>query len=238
MNKIKYLLLLFLCCGLSLSYAQKRISGHVFNPKDGPIMMANVLEIDANNRIQSSTQTDMSGNFALTIKNPKNKLKVYFYGYRPFEQVIGEKTSFRIQLADNTQAMKEVKITGRKVVKSNGLTIPEREVSVATQKLDMDEMNSSLTLQVLWIGYQSDVIYFDRQERKAGKGRWTFSKKFKLVLDSFVSFTYIPIRLMWIIGVLFFVFSFVMGISILIEYFTRGVPIAGWPSLMFVILLS
>ena len=103
-------------------------------------MMANVLEIDANNRIQSSTTTDMSGNFALAIKNPKNKLKVYFYGYRPFEQVIGDKTTFRIQLTDNTQSMKEVKITGRKVTKSNGLVIPEREVSVATQKLDMDEM--------------------------------------------------------------------------------------------------
>lgn len=140
MNKIKYLLLLFLCCGMTLSYAQHRISGHVFNPKDGPIMYANVLEIDANSRVQSQTTTDMSGNFALVIKNPKNKLKVYFYGYRPVEQVIGEKTFFRIQLTDNTQSLKEVKVTGRKVVKSNGLTIPEREISVATQKLDMDEM--------------------------------------------------------------------------------------------------
>lgn len=140
MNKIKYLLLFFLCLGISTAYAQKRISGHVFNPKDGPIMMANVLEIDANNRIQSSTQTDMSGNFALTIKNPKNKLKVHFYGYRVFEQVIGERTSWRIQLTENTRTLNEVKLTGRKVVKSNGLVIPEREVSVATQKLDMDEM--------------------------------------------------------------------------------------------------
>lgn len=103
-------------------------------------MLANVLEIDANNRVQSSTQTDMSGNFALTIKNPKNKLKVHFYGYRVFEQVIGEKTTWRIQLNENSQNLKEVKVTGRKVVKSNGLVIPEREVSVATQKLDMDEM--------------------------------------------------------------------------------------------------
>ena len=140
MNKIKYLLLFILCLGISTVYAQKRISGHVFNPKDGPIMMANVLEIDANNRIQSSTQTDMSGNFALTIKNPKNKLKVHFYGYRVFEQVIGDKTSWRIQLNENTQSLKVVNIAGRKVVKSNGLVIPQREVSVATQKLDMDEM--------------------------------------------------------------------------------------------------
>ncbi len=140
MNKIKYLLLFILCLGISSVYAQKRISGHVFNPKDGPIMMANVLEIDANNRIQSSTQTDMSGNFALTIKNPKNKLKVHFYGYRVFEQVIGDKTTWKIQLTENSRSLKEVKISGRKVVKSNGLMIPEREVSVATQKLDMDEM--------------------------------------------------------------------------------------------------
>ena len=94
MNKIKYLLLLLLCGCVSLTYAQKRISGHVYSPKDGPIMMANVLEIDANNRIQSSTQTDMSGNFALTIKNPKNKLMVSYVGYKTWRQVIGNNTKF------------------------------------------------------------------------------------------------------------------------------------------------
>ena len=61
MKKIKYLLFLMLCLSCSLAYAQKRISGHVWNAKDGPIMMANVIEIDANNRIQASTTTDMSG---------------------------------------------------------------------------------------------------------------------------------------------------------------------------------
>ena len=43
-------------------------------------MMANVIEIDANNRIQASTTTDMNGNFTLAIKNPNNTLKVYFFG--------------------------------------------------------------------------------------------------------------------------------------------------------------
>ena len=104
--------------------------------------------------------------------------------------------------------------------------------------LEMDEMNSSLTLQVLWVGYKTDVIYFERQERKAGKGRWTFAKKFKLVLDSFVSFSYIPVRLMWITGILFFVFSVASAIGIFVEYFTVGTPIAGWSSLMCVVLLS
>lgn len=104
--------------------------------------------------------------------------------------------------------------------------------------LAMDELNSSLTMQVLWVGFRSTVIYFDRKEREAGKGRWTFAKKFKLMLDSFVSFSYLPVRLMWMTGFLFFIFSIVMGISILAEYFTTGTPIAGWPSLMCVLLLS
>lgn len=104
--------------------------------------------------------------------------------------------------------------------------------------IDMDEKNSSLTLQVLWVGYQTDIVYFHRDERKTGKGRWTLAKKFKLVMDSCISFSNLPIKLMRIIGVLFFVFAVIMGISIMMEYFTVGTPIAGWSSLMCVVLVA
>lgn len=104
--------------------------------------------------------------------------------------------------------------------------------------LKLDEKNSSLTLQVLWVGFKTDKIYFHRKEREVGKGRWTFAKKFKLVLDSMISFSYIPIRLMWTIGILFFIFAIIMGIDVFVEWFTVGTPIAGWPSLMSVVLCS
>jgi dolichol-phosphate mannosyltransferase len=82
------------------------------------------------------------------------------------------------------------------------------------------------------------VIYFHRKEREAGESKWTFAKKFKLMLDSFISFTYLPIRMMWMVGIVFFIFSVIMAVSIFVEYFTTGVPIAGWSSLMCVILLA
>ncbi len=104
--------------------------------------------------------------------------------------------------------------------------------------LSLDEINSSLTLQVLWVGYKTDVIYFNRLERESGKGRWTIAKKIKLVLDSLVGFSYLPIRLMWITGILFFVFAVILGISVFVEYFTKGTPVAGWSSLMCVLLLA
>ena len=103
---------------------------------------------------------------------------------------------------------------------------------------DLNEKNSSLTLQVLWAGFQTDHVYFHRRDREVGESRWTFSKKFKLVLDSMMSFSYFPIRMMSIVGVIFNILAVLMFIYVLIEKFTIGTPIAGWSSLMCVVLLS
>lgn len=112
----------------------------------------------------------------------------------------------------------------------------DRKVIEVLERLD--EKNSSLTLQVLWAGFQTDKIYFDRRDREKGKSRWTFAKKFKLAMDSMMSFSYVPIRFMTYIGVIFDIFSVILLILVLVEYFTKGTPIMGWASLMCVILLS
>ena len=102
----------------------------------------------------------------------------------------------------------------------------------------LDEKNSSLTLQVMWAGFRTDKVYFDRKNREIGKSRWTFAKKFKLVMDSMMSFSYMPIRFMTYVGVLFDIFAVIMLISVFVEYFTNQVPLAGWSSLMSVVLFS
>ncbi len=104
--------------------------------------------------------------------------------------------------------------------------------------IKLNEKNSSLTLQVMWLGFQTDIIYFDRLEREKGKGRWTMAKKVKLVMDSILSFSYAPLRMMMYAGFLFDIFSFCVFISVLVEYFTVGTPIAGWSSLMCIVLLG
>lgn len=140
MKNTKYLLTLILCFVCVAGFAQqKRISGHVWSKGDGSIMMANVVEKDANGRIISAVQTDMNGNFSLTIKNPANKLEVSYIGYQKKTMSIGAQTTFRVELIDrNTLA--EAKITQTRKTKSGGLTIPERELSTATQTLDMENM--------------------------------------------------------------------------------------------------
>ena len=112
----------------------------------------------------------------------------------------------------------------------------DRKVIEVLERLD--EKDSSLTLQVLWAGFRTDMVYFDRKDRQKGKSRWTFAKKFKLVMDSMLSFSYAPVRFMIFMGIIFNLFAVVLLISVLVEYFTKGVPIIGWSSLMCVVLLS
>ena len=112
----------------------------------------------------------------------------------------------------------------------------DRKVIEVLERLD--EKNSSLTLQVMWAGFQTDMVYFDRKDREKGQSRWTLAKKYKLVVDSLISFSYVPIRFMIIVGALFNVGAFLLFVSVLVEYFRASVPIAGWSSLMCVILCS
>ena len=104
--------------------------------------------------------------------------------------------------------------------------------------LSLNETNSSLILQVLWVGYSLKTVYFDRQSRTKGKGRWTFEKKIKLFFDSFIGFSYVPIRIMWITGMLFCVLSFLFGLSILIRFLEHQNALLLDNFILFIVLIS
>ena len=104
--------------------------------------------------------------------------------------------------------------------------------------LKLDEKNSSLTLQVLWIGFKSDNVYFHRKDREIGESKWTLSKKIKLVIDSMMSFSYFPIKFMSSLGVIMAILAFIWIIEVLIEFFWLGVPVQGWSTLMCLVLFS
>ena len=123
----------------SICHAQQAgdiISGTVTD-NFGPVMMANVVEIDAANRIVASAQTDMNGNFSFKLKNPKDKLRVSYVGYKT-QTLPFNKTKFAIKMQDATQ-IKEVTVTSKRRAQGSGLAIPVDEISTARQSIDMKE---------------------------------------------------------------------------------------------------
>lgn len=121
------------------TFAQKAgdiISGTV-NDAFGPVTMANVVEIDAANRIVASTVTDINGNFSFKLKNPKNKLRISFVGYKTVTLPLN-KFKYSVTMRDATQ-IREVTVTSKKRAEGSGLAIPVDEISTARQSIDMSE---------------------------------------------------------------------------------------------------
>ena len=96
----------------------------------------------------------------------------------------------------------------------------------------MDEKNTSLMGQILWAGFKTDKIYYTRLKREKGKSRWTLQKKIKLVIDSVLSFTHLPVRIMTVIGLSFFFFSLLWAAYLIYLRVFGGINLEGWTTLM------
>ena len=139
MIKSRVLLMLLMSVITQVMWAQGKVISGTVEDAMGPIMMANVVERDANNRIVNATQTDMMGNFSMEIKNPKNKLVFSYVGSKTKIMTIGNQTVFKIKLEDEGTALSEVVVKGRRTT-SGGLNIDKREVSVSSQTMNMDKV--------------------------------------------------------------------------------------------------
>ena len=102
----------------------------------------------------------------------------------------------------------------------------------------LDERNSAITLQILWAGFKTGIVHYTRLSRQKGKSRWTLSKKIKLVLDSFVTFSSAPVRFIEFIGGLFAVGACIWGVILIILNLTGTIEVEGWTTLMIFLLFS
>lgn len=94
------------------------------------------------------------------------------------------------------------------------------------------ERNLFLRGMVRLLGFKETEVYFDCNDRFAGKSKYTLRKMFNFAIDGITSFSVQPLRIITVIGLLCVGISIVEMIYILIAYF-QGNVIRGWASLLF-----
>jgi glycosyltransferase involved in cell wall biosynthesis len=100
------------------------------------------------------------------------------------------------------------------------------------------EANSSIFLQILNLGFRQDFVEYQKAARKEGKSKWTIAKKVKLLIDSFVGFSFAPIRLVSIIGILFFIAGMIWSAYIVFRKLVFDDLASGWPALMSILMIG
>ena len=100
------------------------------------------------------------------------------------------------------------------------------------------EGNSSVFLQILNLGFRQDFVEYKKAARKAGKSKWTIGKKIKLLIDSFVAFSFAPIRLVSFIGIIFFIAGVLWSAYIIFRKLVFDDLASGWPALLSILMIG
>ena len=87
-----------------------------------------------------------------------------------------------------------------------------------------------------WIGFKKKELLFDRGDRINGKSAWNFGKLLNLALEGITSFTTAPLRISTILGFLISAIAFIYMCIVWIKALIWGDPVAGYPSLVMIIL--
>ena len=92
---------------------------------------------------------------------------------------------------------------------------------------NFEEVNLFLRGMFPLIGYKSDIVYYERNERFAGESKYPLKKMINFALDGITSFSIKPIRLILNVGIIIFIISIIMIIYALINKII-GNTVSGW----------
>lgn len=88
-----------------------------------------------------------------------------------------------------------------------------------------------------WVGFRRVSVPYERAPRLAGRSKFSFWKLWNFALEGITSFSTAPLRMATWLGVATALVAFAYAAWIVVKALLWGDPVAGWPTMMAVILL-
>lgn len=182
------------------------------------------------------TTGDCVGIIAADLQDPPEMFKEMMEHWKSGKKVIlatreDREESFSQKLFSNTYYFLLEKLALKGYPKG-GFDFLLIDRQVVHEVVKIHEKNTNIMSLIYWLGHDQVQIPYVRQERKLGKSRWTLSKKIKLFVDSFVSFSYSPIRIMSFIGVMTAILSFLYGVFVIVGTLFGIIELQGWTTII------
>lgn len=110
----------------------------------------------------------------------------------------------------------------------------DRRVVEALKEFRESQRNTKAMFS--WVGFHKKELLYDRDPRAAGETKWNYVKLVELAIDGITSFTTAPLRIATYAGIAISIFAFLYLLYLVIRTFFFGTDLAGYPSMMAVIL--
>lgn len=101
----------------------------------------------------------------------------------------------------------------------------------------IQDKNSFLPYLLIWLGYDFVSIPYVRKKREIGRSSYTLGKKIKSLVDSFVAFSFFPVRMISILGLSLGLIALLYALVVIVGKSLGLIPIDGWTSMMVILLL-
>lgn len=101
---------------------------------------------------------------------------------------------------------------------------------------EFHEVNLFLRGMVPLVGFKSDIVYYKRGERFAGKSKYPLKKMISFAVDGITSMSATPMRVILWVGLFAFLLAIILGIIIIVQHFSGQRIVWGWSSTMVAII--
>ena len=101
--------------------------------------------------------------------------------------------------------------------------------------LELKEYNRYTKGLFSFAGFNTKWLEYENVQRVAGETKWNFFGLLAYALEGIVAFSTTPLIISAIIGIMFFVISFIMIFVIILKTLLLGDPVSGWPSTICII---
>ena len=139
--RISIIALLFVCLwSANGQTTEALVQGSVTDAKTGEALIAvNVIEQDANGRIQNATISDFNGHYVLKMKDRANVINFTFIGYKSVIKTVGKARIFNVEMSEDIKLLQETVVTAERMHSEGVFSIPQREISTAVQTISTEE---------------------------------------------------------------------------------------------------
>lgn len=173
---------------------------------------------------------------AADLQDPPELIpKMYDYWLKGIKFVVANRENreegFTQKLFSNTYH-RLIKKYALKNVPPGGFDLVLFDRQLKEDVLKINERNTNQIYLLSWLDYDFVNIPYTRRKRELGKSRWTLKKKVKLFIDSFVAFSFAPIRMISLVGLMLGSIALIYGIIIIISRIRGDISVEGWSAMM------
>ncbi len=107
---------------------------------------------------------------------------------------------------------------------------------VVNALLELPERDTFFRALSFWVGFKTEKVYYDVQERQFGKSKWSTASLVRYAISNVTSFTTFPLKVVSAVGTVFVILSIGLGIQTLVR-FIMGTAATGFTTVILLILL-